>query len=380
MSNKIKQQLIEIFDASVQQVAGFNACYQHVKHASFHNDGFQPDLILAVGKAASGMCAGALSALTRPCPALVVTKYQHTDPQLLAFDDVKIIESAHPVPDENSLLAGEALIQAAQSQDEDSHLLLLVSGGASALAESLPQETSLAQWQQLTDQMLSRGFNIGQINSVRKETSLIKDGKLLSHFKGKRVKVLAISDVEGDSISVIGSGIGDTARANCDTQTDLIATNAIAREAAASHAASLGYTVNTNTENMYRDVYEVAAQIAEQLLSAQPGSYVFGGEPTVVLPENPGSGGRNQSLALALAIAIKGREDIHILVAGTDGSDGPTDAAGGIVNGDTVDEIATAQQYLDVADAGSYLRQQNAIFITGPTNTNVMDLVIAVIT
>ena len=380
MSNKIKQQLIDIFDASVQQVAGFNACYQHVKHSASQNDGFQPDLVLAVGKAASGMCAGALSALAHPCPALVVTKYQHTDPKVLAFDNVTVIESAHPVPDENSLAAGDALIQAVQTLNANNQLLLLVSGGASALAELLPKKTSLEQWQQLTDQMLSQGFNIGQINSVRKETSLIKDGKLLSHFKGKRVKVLAISDVEGDSISVIGSGIGDTASVHCDSQTDLIATNAIAREAAASHANSLGYSVNSNTENMYHDVHKVAAQIAEQLLTAQPGSYIFGGEPTVVLPENPGSGGRNQSLALALAIAIKGRADIHILVAGTDGSDGPTDAAGGIVDGSTVKETATAQAFLDDADAGTYLRQQNAIFITGPTNTNVMDLVIAVIT
>ena len=380
MSNKIKQQLIEIFEASVQQVAGFNACYQHVKQETFFNDGFQPDLILAVGKAASGMCAGALSGLQQPCPALVVTKYQHTDPQVLNFENVKVIESAHPVPDENSLLAGAALIEAAASLSDDSQLLLLVSGGASALAESLPAETSLEQWQQLTDQMLSRGYNIGQINSIRKETSLIKDGKLLTHFKGKQVKVLAISDVEGDSISVIGSGIGDTERANCTTQIDLIATNAIAREAAAAHAQTLGYKVLTNTENMYQDVYEVAAQIAEQLLSAKPGAYIFGGEPTVVLPENPGSGGRNQSLALALAIAAKGRDDIHILVAGTDGSDGPTDAAGGIINGNTVEDTERAQHFLDRADAGTFLRQQQAIYITGPTNTNVMDLVIAIIT
>lgn len=384
MSDQIKQQLISIFDASVEQVAGFNACYQKVAQNAFSKADFKPDLILAVGKAASGMCAGALSALASldsasPCPALVVTKYQHTDPRLLEYPQVTVIEAAHPVPDEQSLKAGAALLEAVSALPEQSQVLLLVSGGASSLAESLPEDMSLAQWQQLTDDMLSKGYNIGQINTVRKQTSLIKDGKLLEHFKGKAVEVMAISDVEGDDISVIGSGIGDTKRAPCDSYYQLIGTNEIARTAAAKTAQSLGYVVQSNIENLYQDVHLAAQEIADKILTAKPGVYIFGGEPTVILPENPGSGGRNQSLALSLAIAIQGRDDIHLLVAGTDGSDGPTDAAGGIVNGQTVNDVQIAQDFLNKADAGSFLREQQAIFITGPTNTNVMDIVIVII-
>ncbi|MFT5708202.1 MAG: glycerate 2-kinase [Oceanospirillaceae bacterium] len=384
MKDQIKQQLITIFDAAVKDVAGFNACYQSLTLGALADNNFQPDLIIAVGKAASGMCAGVLCALEASssktlCPALVVTKYQHTDPQLAKYQNVTVIESAHPVPDDNSLLAGQALLDAVQSLSENSQLLLLVSGGASSLAELLPEHTSLEQWQQLTNSMLSSGYNIGQINTVRKQTSLIKDGKLLANFKGSAVQVLAISDVEGDDISVIGSGIGDTKRLNCNANIHLIATNQVARDAAQRCAIDAGLCVISNTETMYKDVQQVSCDIASCLLNAQAGVYIFGGEPTVVLPENPGSGGRNQSLALSIAIAIKGTDNIHVLVAGTDGSDGPTDAAGGIINGHTITDINEAEKYLKSADAGSLLRELQAIYITGPTNTNVMDLVIAII-
>lgn len=383
MKDQIKQQLINIFNAGVSEVAGFNACYNIIDKGALINQDFQPDFIIAVGKAASGMCAGILAAMENHCdklpPALVVTKYHHTDPLLAKYENVKVIESAHPVPDENSLAAGQALLDAIQALPQDSQLLVLVSGGASALAESLPEDTSLTQWQQLTNNMLANGYNIGQINTVRKQTSLIKDGKLLACFKGKIAQVLAISDVEGDEISVIGSGIGDTKRLNCQTNIHLIGTNQVARNAAQQCAAKAGLPLKVNTENMYDDVLNVSENIAKSLLGAQPGVYIFGGEPTVVLPENPGSGGRNQSLALALAIALKGTDNIHVLVAGTDGSDGPTDAAGGIVNGQTVQDVSQANAYLAAADAGSLLRELNAIFITGPTNTNVMDLVIAIV-
>ncbi|MFT5597971.1 MAG: glycerate 2-kinase, partial [Chitinophagales bacterium] len=112
---------------------------------------------------------------------------------------------------------------------------------------------------------------------------------------------------------------------------------------------------------------------------AEPGVYIWGGEPTIILPENPGQGGRNQSLALALSEHIQGRDDITLLVAGTDGTDGPTKAAGGIVDGHTFDDPKTAFDSLQRADAGNYLLKQNNLLVTGPTNTNVMDLAIAII-
>ena len=265
----------------------------------------------------------------------------------------------------------------------NSQLLLLVSGGTSSLSEVLPEKITLDQWQAMTDEMLSSGFSIGQINAKRKEISQIKDGKLLKAFNGKQVKVLAISDVEGDDISVIGSGTGDTHRYKGESNVHLIGTNQVARQAIADLAQAKGYPIVSNTESMYDDVHNVAQHIATTLLQGAKdnvkGIYIFGGEPTVILPNNPGDGGRNQSLALALAIHIQGVSNISILVAGTDGSDGPTDAAGGIVDGNTVKDIDRAKQMLIRADAGTYLRNCDSIFITGPTNTNVMDVIIAII-
>ncbi len=374
MDTKIKQQLVDIFYAGANAVSGFQATH----NALINESHFTPNLIIAVGKAASGMCAGALATMTDPCPALLITKYQHTDQAMHDHPTVTVIEAAHPVPDENSLLAGQAMLSAVSDLSASSKLLLLVSGGTSALSELLPAEMSLAEWQNLTQKMLACGFNIGQINAQRKQTSLIKDGKLLKNFTGEQLLVLAISDVEGDDISVIGSGTGDPKHATTNKTLKLIGTNQVARLACATTAQDLDYKVQVNIENLYKDIHQAAIEIAQHLTSGPKGLYIFGGEPTVNLPENPGSGGRNQSLALTLALHIRGLDNIYILVAGTDGSDGPTDAAGGIVDGQTVQDVAAAKAALQEADAGSYLRQTGHIFITGPTNTNVMDLVIAV--
>lgn len=370
-----KESAVAIFDAAVDAVAGFNATHRAV--SAF--EGFQPDQIIAVGKAASGMCAGALAAANPDCPALLVTKYDHTDQTMWAAPNVKVIESAHPVPDQHSLDAGKEMLATVEAMPEHSKLLLLVSGGTSALSEALPDDVTLEDWQQLTDEMLAAGYNIGQINTRRKETSQIKDGKLLQNFKGAEVRVLAISDVEGDSISTIGSGTGDTKRCPSPSSVNLIGTNEVARMAAAAKAKELGYIVNDNQECLYDDVAVLSDRIGQELAKAAPGVYIFGGEPTVKLPENPGSGGRNQALALGLAQHIVGRDDILILVAGTDGSDGPTDAAGGIVDGSTAADIEGASDALKRADAGTYLREHDGIFITGPTNTNVMDIVVAIV-
>lgn len=369
-----KPALTQIWNAAVAAVSG----YQAVAHALSTDRSFNPDLVLAVGKAAVGMCQGALDNLP-PCDALVVTKYDHADVDILARDRVKVIEAAHPIPDQKSLEAGQALLERMRALPADGRVLLLVSGGASALAEALPEGMSLADLQALTDEMIAGGKTIGEINARRKQTSLIKDGKLVAACNGAETRVYAISDVEGDSIATIGSGLGDCHRAITRARSTVIASNQIAREAAAQQAHDLGLTVKFNQESLYGDVFELAIVIADQLRRAEPGVYIWGGEPTVILPENPGRGGRNQSLALALAEHIVGRENISLLVAGTDGSDGPTTAAGGLIDDNTWSDPGAARSALQKADAGSYLEQHNSLFVTGPTNTNVMDLVIAII-
>ncbi len=369
-----KQAIIEIWQAAIDAVSGRQA----VLNALDADLAFDPDLVVAVGKAASGMCLGAVERFPY-CDALVVTKYDHTDPGLNANPRVRVIESAHPIPDQHSLDAGRALLESMQSMPAGSRVLLLVSGGASALAEALPADMSLADLQAMTDDMIATGKTIGQINARRKQASLIKDGKLIEAFSGAEIRVYAISDVEGDGIDTIGSGLGDCHRAGVPARSSIIASNSIARAQAERRARALGYEVRLNEESLYGDVFELAPLIGDRLRRAEAGVYVWGGEPTVVLPQNPGRGGRNQSLALALSEYLAGRDNIDLLVAGTDGTDGPTSAAGGLVDGATWSDPAAAQTALKNADAGVYLETHDSLFVTGPTNTNVMDLAIAVV-
>ena len=369
----IKQCLSQLWHAGVRAVSG-----QHVVASALKSDPpFEPDLVLAVGKAASSMCTGALSCHPGVGRVIVVTKYGHADPSLLNDPNVKVIEAGHPIPDENSLRAGNLILDVIRAQKKDAKLLFLISGGASALAEVLPGGLELTAWQQKTQDMIASGLSIDAMNTERKNQSLIKDGKLLELFGGSELRVYAISDVEGDDIAVIGSGLGNGVHAHCPITTRIVGSNAIACARAAEAARAAGLPIRCNEESLYEDVFELAPRIAHSLCHGAPGVYIWGGEPTIRLPPNPGDGGRNQSLALAIAKGIAGTNNINVLVAGTDGTDGPTDAAGAMVDGNTFDDPNTAERALLNADAGSYLRARGNLFITGPTSTNVMDMLIA---
>ncbi|GFE48515.1 hydroxypyruvate reductase [Roseobacter cerasinus] len=331
-----------------------------------------PDQIVAVGKAATAMARAAHAAFPE-APLLVVTKYHHGQG---APEGAEVIEAAHPVPDENSLAAGARLLEAVSGMAAGSHLLMLVSGGASALAEASLDGLDLAGLKARAQEMLASGADIHAMNAARTAVSRVKGGKLLGQFQGTSVTTLAISDVEGDSLAVIGSGIGDApAIPAFGFDARIVASNAIARAAVVAAAKQTGLPVGTNDEALYDDIAALAPRIGAALRSAGPGVHVFGGEPTVILPPNPGEGGRNQALALMLAQEIKGMSGLRLLVAGTDGTDGPTDAAGALVDGTTWDD--TAIDALDHADAGTWLNAKGALLKTGPTGTNVMDLVIA---
>lgn len=332
-----------------------------------------PDQIIAVGKAAAAMASAAVRHYGPDIPTLVVTKYDHSSD---LPGTATIIEAAHPVPDQNSILAGKTLVHTVMGMPSESHLLFLVSGGASSLAELPNDGLSLSQLATENSRMLSAGLDIHAMNAHRKSLSQIKGGKLLARFPGKSVTVLAVSDVEGDALSVVGSGIGD-APENPPFVFDphIVASNHVAREAAVRAAEHVNLTIRSNAEVLYDDVITLATRLAAQLKSSPTGLHVFGGEPTVILPEHPGRGGRNQALALLLAREISGTEGLTIIVAGTDGSDGPTDAAGAIVDGTTWGE--GAEQALARADSGTWLDHRGALLRTGPTGTNVMDLMIA---
>lgn len=332
--------------------------------------GDAPDAILAVGKASAAMARAALDAYG-PLPCLVVTKDGHGAGLPEA---VRLIEAAHPVPDARSLEGGRALREAVGAMAPGSHLLLLVSGGASALAEDLVPGQTLDTLAALNRRLLGSGLGIGAMNAERRRISRVKGGGLLSGFGGAKVTVLAISDVPQDDIAVIGSGIGSVPDgAGFVHDTRIVASNAIARAAA---AAALDAPLQGNEEALHDDITALAPWIGARLRAMAAGALILGGEPTVILPETPGRGGRNQALALALAREIAGLQGITVVVGGTDGSDGPTDAAGGIVDGTTWGP--GAEDALARADSGTYLATRDALLVTGPTGTNVMDLLVAV--
>ena len=334
----------------------------------------RPDAIVAVGKAAASMARAAVDRFGAEVPCLVLTKYDHAAEADLP-DHVEIHESAHPVPDAASLASGQRLLDAVSGMAAGSHLLLLVSGGASALVEVPEDGWTLETLAAENTRMLSAGLDIHAMNARRRAYSRIKGGRLLSAFPGDRVTSFAISDVEGDDLRVIGSGIGAAPDAHGFTfDARIVASNAIARSAAARAAEEAGLKVLSSEETLYADVNDAALGIAGGL-DGQPGLRIWGGEPTTVLPENPGQGGRNQALALTVARHIAGRDGLSVLVAGTDGSDGPTTAAGGIVDGATW--TADGADHLARADSGPFLAARGALFESGPTGTNVMDLALA---
>ena len=359
---------VAIWQAGVDAVGGYAA----VTRALAADQGQPPDRIVAVGKAAGAMMLAALDHSGK-VPALVVTKDGHGEG---LPDSVNLIEASHPVPDARSLQAGRALRVAVEALPERSRLLLLVSGGASALAEDPVEGRTLEDLTALNRQLLSSGMDIGAMNAERRKFSRIKGGGLLSHFRGGSVRVLAISDVPGDDLGVIGSGIGSAPeKPSFDFTARIVASNAHARAAAVAEAKTRGLPVLANEECLHDDLNNLASRLAPRLRDMAPGVMVLGGEPTVVLPETPGRGGRNQALALALAREIAGTRDITIVVGGTDGTDGPTDAAGAVVDGATWRPGAAGA--LERADSGSYLSDKSALLVTGPTGTNVMDLLVA---
>ena len=365
---QIRDDARTIWQAGVDAVGGYNAVTRALKKGPAE----RPDQIVAVGKAAAAMTRAALDHFGA-LPALVVTKDGHGDG---LPTEVTLIESAHPVPDERSLKAGRALRECVAGMTADSHLLLLVSGGASALAEDLTEGHTLKDLAALNRSLLASGKDITEMNVERRQISRIKGGGLLSAFAGATAQVLAISDVPGDDIAVIGSGIGALPPTpNFAATTRIVASNTHARDAALAEAERRGYQILSSGEELHNDLDTLAHQWGPRLSNMEKGAIILGGEPTVRLPDNPGQGGRNQALALALSRHITGRDDITLIVGGTDGSDGPTDAAGGLVDGSTWTD--SAQHALNRADSGPYLAANNALLTTGPTGTNVMDLLIA---
>lgn len=395
-----RQLLLDVFHAALARVEGRAAVV-----AALADCPFDRAAVLAVGKAADAMAHGAADCLGEGLVSgLVVTKYGHANPAAWTGRPVRVMESAHPVPDDNSLAAGEAVADFVRSLPEGLPLLCLISGGASALVELPRDGVDLSLLQRANAWLLGSGLDIHDINRVRQGLSQLKGGGLLGLLGQRPVLGLYVSDVAGDDPAVIGSGLLGPSpqravpgglpdwlqsalqpiaeRSGGDaTERRVIASLAHALDAAEAEARRRGLVVHRGAEPLAGDAGGVAAMLVETIVAGAPGLYLWGGETTVALPDEPGRGGRNQHLALAAARALAGRDDIFLLAAGTDGTDGPTEDAGALVDGGTVARGALhgfdAADCLARADAGSLLDASGDLVHTGPTGTNVTDLVIA---
>ncbi|MGD8932735.1 MAG: DUF4147 domain-containing protein [Chromatiales bacterium] len=397
--------MLEIYRQALQAAGGRQAVAAYLKRHPLSG----AVRLVAVGKAAQSMAEGAWEVLGEAIShALIVSKYGHVDRESCQNRGWEAVEAGHPLPDLVSLHAGQRLLELLR-QDDPASLLFLISGGASSLLECPVAGVDPGFLRRANDWLLGSGLGIEEMNWVRKGLSRIKGGGLLQWLRDKPVCALAISDVPGDDPAIIGSGLlvpdaslqaglqrlalpewlsgpvleGLAQRRPVPVPTprvELVANLGIAKQAAARQARALGYAVRVVDEFIAGDAAQQGRRLAETLLQGDPGVTIWGGETTVRLPPRPGRGGRNQHLALAAAEVLQGQSGVWLLAAGTDGTDGPTEDAGALVDGAT-GERAVAEgldpgQALDQADAGSLLEATGDLITTGPTGTGVMDLMI----
>ncbi|ANL34001.1 glycerate kinase type-2 family protein [Rhizobium phaseoli] len=375
-------------------------------------------VVIGAGKGAAQMAQALESVWDGPLEGLVVTRYgygcdtRHTE----------IIEAAHPVPDAAGLAAARRLMETVNQLTEDDLVIALVCGGGSALLPAPPKGLTLEDEIALNEMLLASGAPISAMNVVRKHLSTIKGGRLAAATKA-RVVSLIVSDIPGDNPAHVASGptVPDSStrhealeiirqyglqlpqaaldhlnspKADAPRPDDpvfsrhehhIIASAGVSLEAAAAQAKEQGIEaaiLSDAIEGESRDVALVHAAIAREVLGrdrpfSKPVVILSGGETTVTLRGKGGKGGRNGEFALAMALAIDGQQDIHVLAADTDGIDGSEDNAGAFADGGTVKRLRTAgldaRRLLDGNDSYSGFAAVGDLFETGPTGTNVND-------
>jgi hydroxypyruvate reductase len=362
--------------------------------------------VVAIGKAAAEMLRGARQTLgPRVSAALVLTPIA-LDPMTAAAleSSDRVIVGGHPVPDQGSLEAGEALIEFVT--DGEGPLLVLISGGASACVEVPKPGVDLAILQAVNRRLLQEEFEIGTVNAVRSAYSKIKDGGLLRWADPERTWVFAISDVPTDDPSIIGSGLlhpDRSRRANAESlsaalglprplrmsgvetslpagRTRLLLSGDDAVRAMSVRAAAMALNVELLDQRISGAAAQAGIELAERVISSD--RIILGcGECVVRLPSEPGRGGRCQQLALSAAQRLAGDQGV-LLAAGSDGTDGPDGPAGALVDGGTwqriADEGIDAASAMTGADAGTALEASGDLIDTGPTGTNVGDLFVGI--
>jgi hydroxypyruvate reductase len=380
-------------------------------------------VLLGAGKASGAMAAAAEEVLgDRVTGGFVVVK----DGYGARLRRVEIAEAGHPVPDSRGLAASARLLELAHGAGEDDLVVFLVSGGGSALTPAPAPPVTLAEKQELTRLLLASGATIGELNAVRKHLSLFKGGQLARAAWPARVLTLALSDVIGDPLDVIASGPTapdpttfadalevlsrrglsgrvppaitrrlEAGRAGEIQETPkpgdplfervdnvVIGNNALVTDAAVATAGRLGFRADLVTRELQGEARDVARDFVGRARRLTPPACLIAGGETTVTVRGPGKGGRCQEFALAAALELRPTEHITILAAGTDGTDGPTDAAGAIVDAQSVARGAAAgadaRRALADNDAHGFLRASADLIVCGPTRTNLLDLYLAV--
>ena len=370
-------------------------------------------LLVAIGKAGYRMAKCAKDILNDKIDGgIVITKYGHSEGDI---PGIEVYEASHPVPDAAGILATERVLEMTNSLTERDTVLFLVSGGGSALFES--PDCSADDLAELTQKLLASGADINEMNAVRKHVSKVKGGRFAEHVYPAKIFAIVLSDVIGNRIDTIASGPAAADTSTVEEVKDILEKygikvtermqKSLCREtpktisnaehfvggsvvqlclAAKEAAEGLGYKteiISTEEQGVARDVgLRLAKLCCEKCDTDTPIAYIIGGE-TVVKLTGSGLGGRNQETALAASALIAGKKNVAVFSVASDGTDGPTDAAGGFVDGDSFMrmEKAGAKPLFALENNDSYtaLKSIGALIITGPTGTNVNDVAMALI-
>lgn len=407
MNNKLRNDADEIIRACLNAVLPDNAVVRALGSLK-RTEG--KIVLVAAGKAAWQMANAAVNELGRVDDGIVVTKYEHVMGEI---PGVACYEAGHPVPDENSFIAASKALELVGSLTEKDTVLFLLSGGGSALFEKplVPGE----ELQDITRQLLACGADIVEMNTIRKRLSAVKGGKFARACAPANVFSIVLSDILGDPLDMIASGPAYPDSSTCEEalsivkkynlelsdkamellhqetpkELDNVTTqiNGSVRElcaAAAFKCREMGYTPILLTDQLSCEAREagrfMGSIIRAHAAEGKKTAWIAGGE-TVVHLTGKGLGGRNQELALAAAPAIAGISGAAVFSVGSDGTDGPTDAAGGYVDGDTLEALSekelSVSEVLAQNDAYHALKAVDGLIITGPTGTNVNDVAVA---
>ena len=407
--SSLRQNADKIINSSLNAVLPDRAVEKALEQ--FQGNGGRTVLV-AAGKAAWQMAAAAVRVLGKVDDGIVITKYEHVKGEI---PGVECYEAGHPVPDQNSFDATEKALEKVSGLDEYDTVIFLLSGGGSALFEKplIPGE----ELQDITKQLLACGADIVEMNTIRKRLSAVKGGRFALACMPARVYAIVLSDIVGDPLDMIASGPAYPDASTCE-QAEAIAekyqlklssqvqellkqetpktlsnvttqiTGSVRElcRAAQNEAEELGYETVLLTDELCCEAREAGSMLASILKtyarSEKRCCYIAGGE-TVVHLTGTGKGGRNQELALAAAPGIAGIPNACVFSVGSDGTDGPTDAAGGYVDGSTMEYLK--KQNIDVFtvlrqnDAYTALKATDGLIITGPTGTNVNDVAVALL-